>query len=608
MIKRIIISIFILFVGLQVDAACEIRTDYARERSYNKKYAILIYMNGSDLESKKKQATQAINEMLKVSGNKKFPAAFIIETGGTKIWHTPEAGKASNTRFVVKDGEIQNISYISNRSIGEMETFADFLNYGLGTYPAKHYILIFWNHGEGSLKGFGRDELNNFDTLTLEEMEQAFKLSKASRLKFALLGFDACLMSTIEVANTLAKHGYYLLASQEVVKQNGWDYTTFSVLSGKNTTIKKLARTIMDNYIIGESNYSISFWDLNEVANLTSVLETALNRWQDRLPILSEKVLRERKFIPDFGGNISQKTMNYIYPDMVDLDALIAIIAKNDIINSYKRAKSKTILYHLNSGYETKPGGINIFLPYGGDFTKEKLDLYKTTGFSKQYLEFIDKYYNTLSEKNIFYIDNAPKPDATGRYYLSADTANIAAVYDTLLLPKQHGCYSSLGYIISDAEINEDKIYIEKPKLWLMAFNQPLYTIEKSKNTYLAPFLLQRDGVKQMVNAEISYKPSKKTFTIKGITEMNKDVSRDLGAFEAGDLITPVYPVFKLPSKNNKFIEQTKEVSFEYGVQKQIMFRNIIGLSFKEIPNSYQLRFLIEDKQGNKYYSLPVIK
>lgn len=208
-----------------------------------KDYLILVYMNGSNLESDRGQATKAINEMLKVSGDEKFPGTFIVETGGTKTWHLNELANTKNRRFVIEDGKIQQMTELPDNSMGNSDNFKEFLSYGISK-PAKHYILIFWNHGEGSLKGFGFDELNKNDTLTLKEMDNAFK-GTGIKQKFDLIGFDTCLMSTIETAQMLSPYGNYMLASQETEKQGGWNYSVFATLAQKDITIEKLAKSIL---------------------------------------------------------------------------------------------------------------------------------------------------------------------------------------------------------------------------------------------------------------------------------------------------------------------------------------------------------------------------
>lgn len=65
-----------------------------------------------------------------------------------------------------------------------------------------------WITGSG-WKGFGVDEGYPGDDgkLSLGELAQALEGAKSSVPKFDLIGFNACLMSNVEVALTLAPYG-----------------------------------------------------------------------------------------------------------------------------------------------------------------------------------------------------------------------------------------------------------------------------------------------------------------------------------------------------------------------------------------------------------------
>lgn len=571
-----------------------------------KDYAILIYMNGSNLESDKSQATKAINEMIKVTGNKKFPGYFIVETGGTKNWHLNELKGTNNQRFIITDGTIQKMAKLPARSMGNAENFKDFLYFGT-QQPANHYILVFWNHGEGSLKGFGNDELYKNDTLTLNEMKQGFESSNIN-IKFDLIGFDTCLMSTIETANLLSKYGHYMLSSQETEKQGGWNYEIFSKLSDENITIEELAKSIMDEYVQGETQYSITLWKLEKVRDLVKVLESVLNRWNKRPDILVTKTLSLRKDMLDFGGNLSQKNLNYIYPEMVDLYDVISTFAgsNKECLNKYLIAKNSAIIYHLSNGYSKMPSGINIFLPYGRNFTKVDLELYKTTAFLDKYISFIEQYYNALNTKNKFEIDNALILDYNGLISLKTNTDNINDAYISLFKPITNRRYVSLGYMAQNTGISKGMINAKKPDKWIYALKQAIYIAQIGENTFITPMLLKRNNKELMVNIEFTQENSK--FTINKISEIDEEitVSRNIEGIQRGDILTPLYPVYKFNDINKKFVSDLNPISYQKGASRTIIVDNIIGIMMQNLNiNDYQLRLMVEDKQGNKHYSLP---
>ena len=569
-------------------------------------YLILVYMNGSDLESNRKQATKAVNEMIKVSKGKNFPGIFVVETGGTKRWHLKNLQNTKNQRFIIADGEIQEIKKLRERSMGDAENFSDFLRYGMQK-RAKHNILIFWNHGEGSLRGFGRDELHENDALTLQEMNKAFKDSNIN-IKFDLIGFDACLMSSIEVAYMLSPYGKYMLASQETEKQDGWNYNVFSKLSD-NITIENLARAIMDEYIIGENQYSITLLRLGKSSKLTEVLKKALGRWDKRKEALYTKVLYSRKDMLDFGGNFHLKNLNYIYPEMVELDDVFASLAGNNqhFYSEYTKVKKEITVYHLSKNYDKTPSGISIFLPYGKDFSKRNVELYKTTEFLKEYIDFIESYYIALKDSNEFVLYNAPLLDNND--YCSLDiniNSNFRSIDILLLKPLKNRKYYSIGYMNQDTQISKRNIKVAKPIQWITAMGQPLYIVKTRKDFYSTPMLLKRNSKEVIIN--IVFDMNLKIIKILEIDDKTI-VSRNLDALIPGDIIAPLYPIIKLNDINKKFITEPNIISYEKGVERRIVIQNIIGFKLEKLNLSdYQVRLAIENEQGEKFYSLPCKK
>ena len=81
------------------------------------------------------------------------------------------------------------------------------------------------------------DELNENDSLSLEEIDTALtSIYDKMTDKFAFIGFDACLMATVETANMLVPHADYMFASEETEPGYGWDYTEIAGFMESNPT------------------------------------------------------------------------------------------------------------------------------------------------------------------------------------------------------------------------------------------------------------------------------------------------------------------------------------------------------------------------------------
>src|SRR3990172_5136601 len=135
--------------------------------------------------------------------------------------------------------------------MGQPATLQDFIEWAIQNYPADKYALIMWDHGGGAVGDtFGVDENNN-DALSLPEIKQALQNAYAmSGKKFDLIGFDACLMATLETASIMSSFGNYLIASEELEPGHGWDYAAILSAIKSNTDISGtvLGKAIADSY------------------------------------------------------------------------------------------------------------------------------------------------------------------------------------------------------------------------------------------------------------------------------------------------------------------------------------------------------------------------
>ena len=79
-----------------------------------------------------------------------------------------------------------------------------FISWCANRYPANRNILVMWDHGGGSVSGFGSDETKkDSGSMTLSSIAKALK---NGGVKFDFVGFDACLMASVETALTIAPY------------------------------------------------------------------------------------------------------------------------------------------------------------------------------------------------------------------------------------------------------------------------------------------------------------------------------------------------------------------------------------------------------------------
>ncbi len=212
------------------------------------------YICGSDLESEGGAASIDISELIEV----KLPenVIVIIQTGGARAWQNDFVNSKYLERYVYDSKGLHLVDQQPLANMGSMKTLSDFFAYAKMNYPADKTAVIFWNHGGGSVSGAEFDENFGNDSLTIKEMHDAFAANyelSTKKQPFDLIGFDTCLMATVDVAGTFSDVGKYLVASEETEPSNGWDYTDWALALGANPAMEtaEFGKVICDTYQSG---------------------------------------------------------------------------------------------------------------------------------------------------------------------------------------------------------------------------------------------------------------------------------------------------------------------------------------------------------------------
>lgn len=209
---------------------------------------IMVYMCGTDLESRSGMGTADLQEMLSARFGSNIN--LLIYTGGCKAWKNTAVSSSSNQIWQVKDGSLvclqKNLGSVTMTS---PDTLAGYIQWCAKNYPASRYELILWDHGGGSVSGYGYDEkFASSGSMSLAGLDAALN---AAGIKFDFIGFDACLMATVETALTMSQYADYLIASEETEPGVGWYYTDWLTEFGKDTSMSTLqvGQNIVDSFV-----------------------------------------------------------------------------------------------------------------------------------------------------------------------------------------------------------------------------------------------------------------------------------------------------------------------------------------------------------------------
>ena len=113
-------------------------------------------------------------------------------------------------------------------NMGDPGVLADFLLWGISTYPANRYALVVKGPGAGWQGiAFDRDTpgFDGGDDLTLADLDGALAQALNGR-RLDVIAFDAPLMAQLDVLRALQPHARYAVAAAGLVPAAGWNYQT----------------------------------------------------------------------------------------------------------------------------------------------------------------------------------------------------------------------------------------------------------------------------------------------------------------------------------------------------------------------------------------------
>lgn len=373
------------------------------ETTNKNSWTIFVYLCGSDLESDGAAATVDLAEMLSASVGDNV--RFVVEIGGTSEWQNDAFDARRLNRFVVQDDDIVDVQSLDLRSMGESDTLADFLIWGTATYPSEHSGLILWDHGGGSIAGVCLDENYDGDALTLKELDAALLGAYGTMgKKLDFIGFDACLMGTLETANILASYADYMYASEEMEPGTGWDYSGIADYLDENpqSTAADLGKVVCDSYFDACSKdddsdmVTLSVVDLSRIDNVVKSFNTFSEDLCNAAGSSSTLagIVRGVNDADNYGGNNRSEG----YTNMVDLrgiaDACEPYVTSGSDV---KKAVDDAVVYNKAGSDHKAAGGISIYYPLMVQDSNE-LAMFQQVCVSPYYLTFVDTVERTSAQ------------------------------------------------------------------------------------------------------------------------------------------------------------------------------------------------------------------
>ena len=347
-------------------------------------YTLMIYIVGSDLESGDGAASSDLKEIAAASSGSNLN--IIVETGGTRRWWVNGISAGKVQRWEIRDGRMTQLDDLGRTSMASADTLSDFIRFCAGNYPANRYSLILWDHGGGSVSGYGWDEVYSNQHLDLTAINKALA---DGGVKFDFVGFDACLMGSMEVAYMLEPYADYLIASEETEPGSGWYYTRFVNALAANTSIDtvELAQIIIDSFArtVTKSD-TLSVVSLREIDYVYDVLckymANAAAALQDNYSVMSNAL----------ASTVSFSDGRYDMFDLLDITNNCDIEGEEELI----RAVESAVKYR-NDCAVMSVYGLSCYFPYKQLSNYESARyIMSSFGYGDEIYDFYDSFTSIM--------------------------------------------------------------------------------------------------------------------------------------------------------------------------------------------------------------------
>jgi len=593
-------------------------------------WSVYWYLCGSDLETNYGCATADLQEMLEVSLPENVNV--VIQTGGAQVWQNETMDPAKLQRWLYSSEGLQLIWEEDATNMGDVQTLYDFLSFANTNYPADKVAVTFWNHGGGSVTGAAFDELYGLDSLDLAEMYQAFDAvwpADAENPALELVGFDTCLMATVDVAAVFQNFSKYLVASEEVEPGNGWLYSGWLGELAADPAMEgdELGVAICNTYFEGceavgtQDQATLSVTDLTRLPPLLEAYEAFGEEAfaaaaQD--PGFFAQLGRAASESENYGGNTREQG----YTNMVDLGHLARQTAwMLPSAQNVSDALADCVIHKVSGDYRAEATGLSCYYSYNGDIDDlngymgvgagvafKYLYAYGLTGRmpegGEEYLASLDiqslPEILTLADMNW---DGAPldlNDEGTSILTLGAEANNILAGigFSLFYIDAENDQMLLLGTdndLIADWE--NGVFYDNFRGVW-GAIDDCLVYMELSfsgddYNLYSVPILLNDE----QYNLQVVYDFTAEEWGILGASQGLDETgmaSKELRLLEEGDVITTVW----------QMASYTGDDDFEMYAIDEITVT--AETSFGEAPlfdGQYAMVFEMWDAAGNYAYS-----
>ncbi len=352
---------------------------------------IMVYMCGADLESRSGMATRDIQEML--SANLGDNVNLVLYTGGAKQWQNNIVSSSTNQIYQVDNGRLTLLKdNVGKEPMTKPSTLSGFISWAADKFPADRNVLIFWDHGGGSTGGYGYDE--KFPSAGAMSLGGINRALKDGGVTFDFVGFDTCLMATVENALVVSNYADYLVASEETEPGVGWYYTDWLTALGKNPSMEtiQIGKNIIDSFTDACAKTCPGQKTTLSLIDLCELAETVPTELADFSKDTSEMINSNEYSAV---SNARSSTREFAASSRIDQVDLVDFAIRMDTKESKElsEALKSAIKYNRTSSNMTNAYGLSIYFPYQKVSKVDSMvNTYEDIGMDEDYAKCIQSF------------------------------------------------------------------------------------------------------------------------------------------------------------------------------------------------------------------------
>jgi hypothetical protein len=372
----------------------------AEQAKAQKEWTFLLFLNGNN--NLDYFGAYNINQMEEVGSNENL----------NMVVQWASIGKRTTKRLLVtKDNDTKNVTSktiedLGNIDMGDYKQLVNFIEWGAKNFPAKHYMVAVWNHGNGwQILNLGAGAItrdisyddNTGNKITTEELGLA--MSEAAKIigqPIDIYGSDACLMAMAEVASEMKDSVSYFVGSQDLEPGYGWPYNTFMKRWAANpkATPAEVSTYLSEEYIkaysggiYGKEDVTFSSIDMSKYGAFTESLK---NLSQSLASLGSSEITKTKAAVSSTLGFYTPEYKDIV--DFVDNLGSSRVGVNSAVLKSVKDTASAMTVYGVGTGTFKKAKGISVWIPSSAYELNSYRSRYSNFEFNKSsnWLAFLD--------------------------------------------------------------------------------------------------------------------------------------------------------------------------------------------------------------------------